>query len=63
MGCFKKPPAHVWLASVLQLNGLRSAMQNMLAIYGRQSLTQAMQQRMSEYSVEVRSVPQINLLC
>lgn len=28
----------------------------MLVIYGRQSLTQAMQQRMSEYSVEVRSV-------
>lgn len=32
-------------------------MRNMLEIHGGQSLTQAMQQRISEYSLEVRYVP------
>ncbi|XP_027146033.1 coiled-coil and C2 domain-containing protein 2A [Larimichthys crocea] len=38
-----------------KLNGLRSALRNMLDIHGRQGLTQAMQQRISEYSLEVRN--------
>ncbi|XP_028260415.1 coiled-coil and C2 domain-containing protein 2A [Parambassis ranga] len=38
-----------------KLNGLRSALRNMLDIHGGQNLTQAMQQRISEYSLEVRS--------
>nr|XP_046248250.1 coiled-coil and C2 domain-containing protein 2A isoform X2 [Scatophagus argus] len=38
-----------------KLNGLRSALRNMLEIHGRQSHTQAMQQRISEYSLEVRN--------
>ncbi|XP_075901549.1 coiled-coil and C2 domain-containing protein 2A isoform X3 [Nelusetta ayraudi] len=39
-----------------KLKGLRSAMQNIL---DRQSLTQATQQRMSEYSLEVRNTRQL----
>uniref|UniRef100_A0A3B4VDH7 Coiled-coil and C2 domain containing 2A n=1 Tax=Seriola dumerili TaxID=41447 RepID=A0A3B4VDH7_SERDU len=38
-----------------KLNGLRSALRNMLEIHGGQSLTQAMQQRISEYSLEVNT--------
>ncbi|XP_029003041.1 coiled-coil and C2 domain-containing protein 2A [Betta splendens] len=38
-----------------KLNGLRRALRNMLEIHGGQSLTQVMQQRISEYSVEVRN--------
>ncbi|XP_041790997.1 coiled-coil and C2 domain-containing protein 2A isoform X1 [Chelmon rostratus] len=42
-----------------KLNGLRSALRNMLDIHGGQSLTQAMQQRISEYSLEVRNTRQL----
>ncbi|XP_050933184.1 coiled-coil and C2 domain-containing protein 2A [Lates calcarifer] len=42
-----------------KLNGLRSALRNMLEIHGGQSLTQAMQQRISEYSLEVRNTRQL----
>ncbi|XP_074490630.1 coiled-coil and C2 domain-containing protein 2A isoform X1 [Sebastes fasciatus] len=38
-----------------KLNGLRSALRNILEIHGGESLTQAMQQRISEYSLEVRN--------
>uniref|UniRef100_A0A3Q3W2A0 C2 domain-containing protein n=1 Tax=Mola mola TaxID=94237 RepID=A0A3Q3W2A0_MOLML len=38
-----------------KLNGLRNAVRNMVEIHGGQSLTQAMQQRISEYSVEVNT--------
>lgn len=41
---------------VLQLNGLRNTMRNMLEIHSELSLSQAMQQRIVEYSVEVKSV-------
>lgn len=39
---------------LLQLNGLRNALRNMFEIHGGQSLTPVMQQRISEYSLEVR---------
>ncbi|XP_051802521.1 coiled-coil and C2 domain-containing protein 2A [Acanthochromis polyacanthus] len=42
-----------------KLNGLRSALRNMLEIHGGQSLTQAMQQRFSEYSLEIRTTRQL----
>ncbi|KAI3369014.1 hypothetical protein L3Q82_025986 [Scortum barcoo] len=42
-----------------KLNGLRSALRHMLDIHGGQSLTQAMQQRISEYSLEVRNTRQL----
>ncbi|XP_039985612.1 coiled-coil and C2 domain-containing protein 2A isoform X2 [Xiphias gladius] len=42
-----------------KLNGLRSALRNMLEIHGGQSLTEAMQQRISEYSLEVRNTRQL----
>ncbi|XP_047443097.1 coiled-coil and C2 domain-containing protein 2A isoform X3 [Mugil cephalus] len=42
-----------------KLNGLRSALRNMLEIHGGQSLSQAMQQRISEYSLEVRNTRQL----
>ncbi|XP_070764717.1 coiled-coil and C2 domain-containing protein 2A [Enoplosus armatus] len=42
-----------------KLNGLRSALRNMLEVHGGQSLTQAMQQRISEYSLEVRNTRQL----
>ncbi|XP_051232359.1 coiled-coil and C2 domain-containing protein 2A isoform X2 [Dicentrarchus labrax] len=42
-----------------KLNGLRSALRNMLDIHSGQSLTQAMQQRISEYSLEVRNTRQL----
>lgn len=45
------------ILDVVQLNGLRKAMQNML---GSHSLTEAMQQRITDYSLEIRSVPQIS---
>ncbi|XP_068599686.1 coiled-coil and C2 domain-containing protein 2A [Brachionichthys hirsutus] len=38
-----------------KLKGLRRALQNMLESHSRQSLTQAMQQRTSEYSLEIRN--------
>uniref|UniRef100_UPI0037E92D59 coiled-coil and C2 domain-containing protein 2A isoform X2 n=1 Tax=Semicossyphus pulcher TaxID=241346 RepID=UPI0037E92D59 len=42
-----------------KLHGLRSALRNMLNIHGGQSLTQAMQHRISEYSLEVRNTRQL----
>ncbi|XP_042339465.1 coiled-coil and C2 domain-containing protein 2A isoform X2 [Plectropomus leopardus] len=42
-----------------KLNGLRSALRNMLEIHGGASLTQAMQQRISEYSREIRNTRQL----
>ncbi|XP_068581544.1 coiled-coil and C2 domain-containing protein 2A isoform X2 [Cebidichthys violaceus] len=42
-----------------KLNGLRSALRNILEIHGGESLTQAMQQRISEYSLEVRNTRQL----
>ncbi|XP_071343109.1 coiled-coil and C2 domain-containing protein 2A isoform X2 [Trachinotus anak] len=42
-----------------KLNGLRRALRNMLEVHGGQSLTQAMQQRISEYSLEVRNTRQL----
>ncbi|XP_034386922.1 coiled-coil and C2 domain-containing protein 2A isoform X2 [Cyclopterus lumpus] len=42
-----------------KLNGLRSALRNILEIHGGESLTQAMQQRISEYSLEVRTTRQL----
>ncbi|XP_044054572.1 coiled-coil and C2 domain-containing protein 2A isoform X2 [Siniperca chuatsi] len=42
-----------------KLNGLRSALRNMLEVHGGQSLTKAMQQRISEYSLEVRNTRQL----
>ncbi|KAG7228889.1 hypothetical protein INR49_008667 [Caranx melampygus] len=42
-----------------KLNGLRSALRNILEIHGGQDLTQAMQQRISEYSLEVRNTRQL----
>uniref|UniRef100_A0A3Q3N7K7 Coiled-coil and C2 domain containing 2A n=1 Tax=Labrus bergylta TaxID=56723 RepID=A0A3Q3N7K7_9LABR len=38
-----------------KLHGLRSALRNMLNIHGGQSLSQAMQRRISEYSLEVNT--------
>ncbi|XP_077964881.1 coiled-coil and C2 domain-containing protein 2A isoform X4 [Gasterosteus aculeatus] len=42
-----------------KLNGLRSALRNILQIHGGESLTQAMLQRISEYSLEVRETRQL----
>ncbi|KAM9384360.1 coiled-coil and C2 domain-containing protein 2A isoform 2-T2 [Pholidichthys leucotaenia] len=42
-----------------KLNGLRNALRNILEIHGEQSLTQAMQQRISEYCLEVRNTRQL----
>ncbi|XP_076582587.1 coiled-coil and C2 domain-containing protein 2A isoform X3 [Chaetodon auriga] len=42
-----------------KLNGLRSALRNMLDIHAGQSITPAMQQRISEYSLEVRNTRQL----
>uniref|UniRef100_A0A3Q3GAB6 Coiled-coil and C2 domain containing 2A n=1 Tax=Labrus bergylta TaxID=56723 RepID=A0A3Q3GAB6_9LABR len=42
-----------------KLHGLRSALRNMLNIHGGQSLSQAMQRRISEYSLEVRNTRQL----
>ncbi|XP_069378536.1 coiled-coil and C2 domain-containing protein 2A-like isoform X2 [Paralichthys olivaceus] len=42
-----------------KLNGLRSALRNILEIHDGQSLTQAMQQRISDYSLEVRNTRQL----
>ncbi|XP_038572480.1 coiled-coil and C2 domain-containing protein 2A [Micropterus salmoides] len=42
-----------------KLNGLRSALRNMLEVHGGQSLTQAIQQRISEYSLEVKNTRQL----
>ncbi|XP_063747553.1 coiled-coil and C2 domain-containing protein 2A isoform X2 [Eleginops maclovinus] len=42
-----------------KLNGLRNALRNILEIHGGQSLTPAMQRRISEYSLEVRSTRQL----
>ncbi|XP_056132145.1 coiled-coil and C2 domain-containing protein 2A [Lampris incognitus] len=38
-----------------KLNGLRNALRNMLEIHGGQALSQAIQQRISEYRLEVRN--------
>ncbi|XP_071395156.1 coiled-coil and C2 domain-containing protein 2A [Centroberyx affinis] len=42
-----------------KLHGLRNALRNMLEIHGGQALTQVMQQRISEYSLEVRNTRQL----
>ncbi|XP_059197951.1 coiled-coil and C2 domain-containing protein 2A isoform X1 [Centropristis striata] len=42
-----------------KLNGLRSALRNILEIHGGNSLTQAMHQRISEYSLEIRNTRQL----
>ncbi|XP_029987360.1 coiled-coil and C2 domain-containing protein 2A isoform X3 [Sphaeramia orbicularis] len=42
-----------------KLNGLRSALHNMIEIHGGQSMTQAMQHRISEYSLEVKNTRQL----
>ncbi|XP_042272051.1 coiled-coil and C2 domain-containing protein 2A isoform X2 [Thunnus maccoyii] len=42
-----------------KLNGLRRTLRNILEIHGGQSLTQAMQQRISEYSLEIRNTRQL----
>ncbi|XP_076014347.1 coiled-coil and C2 domain-containing protein 2A isoform X2 [Genypterus blacodes] len=42
-----------------KLNGLRNAMRNMLQVHGEQSLSPAMQQRIAEYSLEVRNTRQL----
>ncbi|XP_026160597.1 coiled-coil and C2 domain-containing protein 2A isoform X2 [Mastacembelus armatus] len=42
-----------------KLNGLRSALRNILEIHGGQGLTQTMHQRISEYSLEVRNTRQL----
>ncbi|KAL7396300.1 hypothetical protein ABVT39_003795 [Epinephelus coioides] len=42
-----------------KLNGLRSALRNMLEVHGGENLTQAMQQRIAEYSREVRNTRQL----
>lgn len=42
-----------------KLKGLRAALQNMVEIHGGQILTEAMQQRILEYSVEVRHTRQL----
>ncbi|XP_045906142.1 coiled-coil and C2 domain-containing protein 2A isoform X2 [Micropterus dolomieu] len=42
-----------------KLNGLRSALRNMLEVHGGQSLTQAIQHRISEYSLEVKNTRQL----
>ncbi|XP_056270591.1 coiled-coil and C2 domain-containing protein 2A isoform X2 [Pseudoliparis swirei] len=42
-----------------KLSGLRSALRNILEVHGGESLTPAMQQRVSEYSLEVRTTRQL----
>ncbi|XP_077572874.1 coiled-coil and C2 domain-containing protein 2A [Stigmatopora nigra] len=42
-----------------KLNGLRNTMRNMLEIHSEQNLSQAMQQRIVEYSAEVKSTRQL----
>ncbi|KAK2907561.1 coiled-coil and C2 domain-containing protein 2A isoform X2 [Channa argus] len=42
-----------------KLNGLRHGLRNMLEIHGGQTLTQTMQHRISEYSLEVRNTRQL----
>ncbi|XP_077440044.1 coiled-coil and C2 domain-containing protein 2A isoform X2 [Vanacampus margaritifer] len=42
-----------------KLNGLRNTMRNMLEIHSEQSLSQAMQRRIVEYSVEVKNTRQL----
>uniref|UniRef100_A0A671WHZ0 Coiled-coil and C2 domain containing 2A n=1 Tax=Sparus aurata TaxID=8175 RepID=A0A671WHZ0_SPAAU len=42
-----------------KLNGSRIALRNMLNVHGSQSLTPVMQQRISEYSLEVRNTRQL----
>nr|XP_020459011.1 coiled-coil and C2 domain-containing protein 2A [Monopterus albus] len=42
-----------------KLNGLRRGLRNMLEIHGGQCLTQAVQQRISEYSLEVQNTRQL----
>ncbi|XP_053286643.1 coiled-coil and C2 domain-containing protein 2A [Pleuronectes platessa] len=42
-----------------KLHGLRSALRNILEIHDSQSLTHAMQQRISDYSLEVRNTRQL----
>ncbi|XP_054458283.1 coiled-coil and C2 domain-containing protein 2A [Anoplopoma fimbria] len=42
-----------------KLNGLRSALRNILEIHGGESLTPSMQQRISEYSLEIRNTRQL----
>ncbi|KAM9849276.1 coiled-coil and C2 domain-containing protein 2A [Aulostomus maculatus] len=42
-----------------KLNGLRSALRNMLDTHRGQSLTQVLQQRISEYSLEIRNTRQL----
>ncbi|XP_077464402.1 coiled-coil and C2 domain-containing protein 2A isoform X2 [Stigmatopora argus] len=42
-----------------KLNGLRNTMRNMLEIHSEQALSQAMQQRIVEYSAEVKSTRQL----
>ncbi|XP_060934901.1 coiled-coil and C2 domain-containing protein 2A [Limanda limanda] len=42
-----------------KLNGLRSALRNILEIHDSQSLSQAMQQRISDYSLEVQNTRQL----
>lgn len=46
----------VYFLCVVQLNGLRKAMQKMLSSH---SLTEALQQRVADYSLEIRSVLQL----
>nr|XP_061833476.1 coiled-coil and C2 domain-containing protein 2A-like isoform X1 [Nerophis lumbriciformis] len=42
-----------------KLNGLRNTMRNMLEIHSEQSLSQAMQQRIVEYGVEIKNTRQL----
>ncbi|XP_034052583.1 coiled-coil and C2 domain-containing protein 2A isoform X1 [Gymnodraco acuticeps] len=42
-----------------KLNGLRNALRSILEVHGGESLTAAMQRRISEYSLEVRSTRQL----
>ncbi|KAM4739626.1 coiled-coil and C2 domain-containing protein 2A isoform 2-T2 [Anableps anableps] len=42
-----------------KLNGLRNALQNMVKIHGEQGSSEALQQRISEYSLEVRNTRQL----
>ncbi|XP_023810274.1 coiled-coil and C2 domain-containing protein 2A isoform X2 [Oryzias latipes] len=42
-----------------KLNGLRNALGNMMKIHREESLTQSLQQRISEYSLEVRNTRQL----
>ncbi|XP_012716702.2 coiled-coil and C2 domain-containing protein 2A isoform X3 [Fundulus heteroclitus] len=42
-----------------KLNGLRNALQNMMKIHGEQGSSEALRQRISEYSLEVRNTRQL----